>query len=127
MMCERPPRSLRSRLPLTRGRLNACNTLFSPSVRERAAEGGRGSLTRRPELSNTPDSGRLCSTLSAVKMNAGITGHTIFPQIVFLANIFLDLAIRIPRHIESNFPWSGVCCRVIDRGFIVERVQVRAS
>jgi len=53
-------------------------------------------------------------------MNAGITGHTIFPQIVFLANIFLDLAIRIPRHIESNFPWSGVRCRVIDRGFIGE-------
>src|SRR5262245_26408300 len=47
MMCERPPRSLRSRLPLTRGRLNACNVraLFSPSVRGRAAEGGRGSLT----------------------------------------------------------------------------------
>src|SRR5215813_10477364 len=42
MMCERPPRSLRSRLPLTRGRLR----LFSPSVRGRAAEGGRGSLTR---------------------------------------------------------------------------------
>jgi hypothetical protein len=30
MLCERPPRSLRSRLPLTRGI---------------AAEGGRGSLT----------------------------------------------------------------------------------
>src|SRR5215470_3268375 len=42
MVCERPPRSLRSRLPLTRGRLS----LFSPSVRGRAAEGGRGSLTR---------------------------------------------------------------------------------
>ncbi len=35
MMCERPPRSLRSRLPLTRGR---------------AAEEGRGSLTRHLEL-----------------------------------------------------------------------------
>jgi hypothetical protein len=34
MMCERPPRSLRSRLPLTRGR---------------AAEGGRGSVTRHLE------------------------------------------------------------------------------
>jgi hypothetical protein len=41
MACERPPRSLRSHLPLTRGRL----ALFSPSVRGRAAEGGRGSLT----------------------------------------------------------------------------------
>src|SRR5262245_66248399 len=38
MVSERPPRSLRSRLPLTRGRLH----LFSPSVRGRAAEGGRG-------------------------------------------------------------------------------------
>jgi hypothetical protein len=35
MMCERPPRSLRSRLPLTRGR---------------AAEGGKGSLTRHLEF-----------------------------------------------------------------------------
>src|SRR5215475_1829714 len=35
MMCERPPRSLRSSLPLTRGRL---------------AEGGRGSLTHHLEL-----------------------------------------------------------------------------
>jgi hypothetical protein len=46
MVCERPPRSLRSRLPLTRGRLS----LFSPSVRGRAAEGGRGSLTHHLEL-----------------------------------------------------------------------------
>src|SRR5262249_30111241 len=45
MVFERPPRSLRSRLPLTRSRLNACKALFSPSVRGRAAEGGRGSLT----------------------------------------------------------------------------------
>src|SRR5262245_26670197 len=43
MVCERPPRSLRSRLPLTRGRL----TLFSPSVRGRAGEGG--SLTHHLE------------------------------------------------------------------------------
>ena len=52
MVCERPPRSPRSRLPLTRGRL----ALFSPSVRGRAAEGGRGSLTHHPEfeLGNTP-------------------------------------------------------------------------
>src|SRR5262245_34754751 len=41
MVCERPPRSLRSRLLLTRGRL----ILFSPSVRRRAAEGGRESLS----------------------------------------------------------------------------------
>jgi hypothetical protein len=43
MVCERPPRSLRSRLPLTRGRL-ACNVKdpFSPSVRGRAVEGGGG-------------------------------------------------------------------------------------
>src|SRR5262245_43286128 len=46
MVCERPPRSLRSRLPLTRGRL----ALFSPSVRGRVAEGGRGSLTHHLEL-----------------------------------------------------------------------------
>jgi hypothetical protein len=46
MVCERPPRSLRSRLPLTRGRL----ALFSPSVRGRAAEGGRGSLTHHLEF-----------------------------------------------------------------------------
>src|SRR5262245_12012248 len=45
MGCERPPRSLRSRLPLTRGRLD----LFSPSVRGRAAEGGRGSLKHHLE------------------------------------------------------------------------------
>src|SRR4030095_6572027 len=44
MVCERPPRSLRSRLPLTRGRLARTKGLFSPSVRGRAAEGGRGSL-----------------------------------------------------------------------------------
>src|SRR5262249_32049327 len=43
MMCERPPRSLRE------------IALFSPSVRGRAAEGGRGSLTHHLELqlSNT--------------------------------------------------------------------------
>jgi hypothetical protein len=42
MVCERPPRSLRSRLPLTRGR---------------AAEGGRGSLTHHLEfeLGNTAE------------------------------------------------------------------------
>src|SRR5262245_27587638 len=40
MVCERPPRSLRSRLPLTRGRFQ----VFSSSVRGRAAEGGRGSV-----------------------------------------------------------------------------------
>src|SRR5262245_35106348 len=37
MMCERPPRSLRSRLPLTRGRI---------------AEGGRGSVTHHLDLSD---------------------------------------------------------------------------
>jgi hypothetical protein len=46
MACERPPRSLRSHLPLTRGRL----ALFSPSVRGRAAEGGRGSLIHHLEF-----------------------------------------------------------------------------
>jgi hypothetical protein len=52
MVCERPPRSLRSRLPLTRGRLTLVNVraLFSPSARGRAAEGGRGSLTHHLEL-----------------------------------------------------------------------------
>jgi len=51
-MCERPPRSLRSRLPLTRGRLNVYNVraLFSPSVRGKAAEGGRGPLTHHLQL-----------------------------------------------------------------------------
>src|SRR5262245_26006876 len=41
-----------SRLPLTRGEINTCNVrvLFSPSVRGRAAEGGRGSLTHHREL-----------------------------------------------------------------------------
>jgi drug/metabolite transporter (DMT)-like permease len=54
MMCERPPRSLRSHLPLTRGRLRLQrDTLFSPSVRGRAAEGGRGSLTRRLRMIRT--------------------------------------------------------------------------
>jgi hypothetical protein len=41
MMYERPPRSLRSRLPLTRGRLRFILPL---RVRGRTAEGGRGSL-----------------------------------------------------------------------------------
>jgi hypothetical protein len=46
MMCERPPRSLRSRLPLTRGRLRLQHESFilPIRVRGRAAEGGRGSL-----------------------------------------------------------------------------------
>jgi hypothetical protein len=52
---DRPPRSLRSRLPLTRGRLRCkMRALFSPSVRGRAAEGGRGSLTRHLELEFGP-------------------------------------------------------------------------
>jgi hypothetical protein len=73
MVCERPPRSLCSRLPLTRGRLTPpivdalspfgithidnVRALFSPSVRGRAAEGGRGSLTHHLEfeLGNTPE------------------------------------------------------------------------
>src|SRR5262245_58276608 len=46
MVCERPPRSLRSRLPLTRGRMR----LVSPLQRRRAAEGGRGSLTHHLEF-----------------------------------------------------------------------------
>src|SRR5262245_41661102 len=46
MACERPPRSLRSRLPLTRGRLRLQHgELYSPPPEGRAAEGGRGSLT----------------------------------------------------------------------------------
>jgi hypothetical protein len=51
MVCERPPRSLRSRLP-HEGEINACNVtaLFSPSARGRAAEGGRGSLRHHLEL-----------------------------------------------------------------------------
>src|SRR5262245_12025188 len=49
MVCERPPHSLRSRLPLTRRETYACNVtaLFSPSLRGRAAEGGRG-VTHTP-------------------------------------------------------------------------------
>jgi hypothetical protein len=60
MVCERPPRSLRSRLPLTRGRLTPANVrdLFSPSVRGRAAEGGRGSLTHHLELGLGDTTGR---------------------------------------------------------------------
>src|SRR5262245_27814658 len=46
MVCERPPRSLRSRLPLTRGRIKS----NLPLVRGRAAGGGRGSLTHHLEL-----------------------------------------------------------------------------
>src|SRR5262249_29577123 len=42
MVAERPPRSLRSRLPLVRGR---------------AAEGGRGSLTHHPEVAQHAASG----------------------------------------------------------------------
>src|SRR5215475_11443666 len=46
MVCKRPPRSLRSRLPLTEGETYACNlrALFSPSVRgsrEQSERGGR--------------------------------------------------------------------------------------
>jgi hypothetical protein len=50
-MCKRPPRSLPRVSPLLGGDY-ACNVraLFSPSVRGRAAEGGRGSLTRHLEL-----------------------------------------------------------------------------
>jgi hypothetical protein len=40
-----PPRSLRSRLPLTRG-----DYFTLPLVRGRAAEGGRGSLTQYLEI-----------------------------------------------------------------------------
>src|SRR5262245_1912193 len=47
MMCDRPSRSLPSRLPLTRGRLKRLQreSFILPLVRGRAAEGGRGSLT----------------------------------------------------------------------------------
>jgi hypothetical protein len=51
MMCERP--SLASLVsPPHEGEITACNVraLFSPSVRGRAAEGGRGSLARHLEL-----------------------------------------------------------------------------
>jgi len=43
MMCEQPPRSLRSRLPLVTGR---------------AAEGGRGALTHHLELQKAPTNNR---------------------------------------------------------------------
>jgi hypothetical protein len=48
--CVSDPLSLAS--PRHEGEINACNVraLFSPSVRGRAAEGGRGSLTRHLEL-----------------------------------------------------------------------------
>src|SRR5262245_52779510 len=49
MVCDRPPRSVRSRLPLTRGRLR----FILPLVRGRAAEGGGGSLTQHLKLQAT--------------------------------------------------------------------------
>ena len=41
--------------------------------------------------------------LLRVKMNAGST-NTILPQIIFLANILLDLAVRVPCYVEANLP-----------------------
>jgi hypothetical protein len=56
MVCEQPPRSLRSRLPLTRGRLPLQRKSFILPLRERgrAAEDGRGSLTHYLELAQPP-------------------------------------------------------------------------
>src|SRR5262245_40017967 len=53
MMCERPPRSLRSRLPLTRGRLR-----HSPLVRGRAAERRQG-VAHKPYFSLGNSSGSI--------------------------------------------------------------------
>jgi hypothetical protein len=54
MVCERPPRSLRSRLPPHEGQISFILPL---RARGRAAEGGRGSLTHHLEfeLGNTPE------------------------------------------------------------------------
>ena len=58
-MCERPPRSLRSRLPLTRGRLRPQRESFILPLREGESRRRRpgGSLTRHLELElgNTPE------------------------------------------------------------------------
>src|SRR4029453_2730371 len=57
MVCERPPRSLRSRLPLTRGRikLSRCRRKSPPREGETRAKRARGALTRHLDflLSNT--------------------------------------------------------------------------
>jgi len=58
VLCERPPRSLRSRLPLTKGRITRSRLQFSLPLREgesrprsaspigqASSKGGRGSLT----------------------------------------------------------------------------------
>src|SRR4029453_2760757 len=59
MVCERPPSLASLASPPHEGEINASNVrvLFSPSVRGRAAEGGRGSLTHHLEfeLGNTPE------------------------------------------------------------------------
>src|SRR5262245_66219303 len=48
MVCERPPRSLRSRLPLTRGRLTPATESFILPLRERE------SRRRRQGVAHTP-------------------------------------------------------------------------
>jgi hypothetical protein len=50
--CVSDPLARSARAPPHKGESNPCNVraLFSPSVRGRAAEGGRGSLTHHLEL-----------------------------------------------------------------------------
>jgi hypothetical protein len=64
-MYERPPRSLRSRLLLTRGRLRLQRESFILPLREgRAAESGRGSLARHLELELGVLRGQMVSDVS---------------------------------------------------------------
>src|SRR5262249_60479238 len=90
MVCERPPRSLRSRLPLTRGRL----ALFSPSVRGRAAEGGRGALTHHLEfeVGNTPFSRGGTSSTESAEADAYLTVRPL-----------VRASDRAHHHLESEF------------------------
>src|SRR5262245_40153950 len=82
MVCERPPRSLRSRLPLTRGR---------------AAEGGRGSLTHHleSELSN--------SSRAAATIFRGSAAEPVTTALIFLHPFRLKHLNRRRRHKHMFF------------------------
>src|SRR5262245_16685960 len=52
---------------------------------------------------------------------AGNSPDTIFPQIVLLTNIFLNLAIWIPGDIEADLPRRRVRARIVDRRLVMKR------
>jgi hypothetical protein len=103
LLRERPPRSLRSRLPLTRGRLRRSNESFilPLSVRGRAAEGGRGSLTHHLESGRRPG-----YRTASGKTSVGFSAYRFILSVRLAPAPGARLRVKLELLTENVSPWA---------------------